>query len=348
MTSAFRHKYNPNVQAMRGLSILLVLSYHYFEWPRQAGALGVGLFFCISGYLITSILLDEFYGAGRIDFRAFYIRRARRLLPLALVVLSVTLVTFLILDTLGAISIDKRGLVLSTLFSIFYAGNLLGYFHLGYNDLAAPVSHFWSLGVEEQFYFIWPITLFYILRQLKRVNSSILMYGLILFSTSLHFVFQVLGKTVWTLPTSYFDILFSGCLIAILQFQHGFRLTRGVSMAFLLPASCALGFIFFSHVEITDFHGFGYTILFIAEFSLFMTLLGLPFFGRLYFLKWVGDLSYSLYCIHLPILILLNYLIPGSLLRIPTAIVSTFVISYVSRNYFEVLFWRSRFSKQVK
>ena len=82
--------WNPNIQALRGLAILLVLIFHFFGWPEQFGALGVGIFFCISGYLITNILITEFRDTGRISISNFYLRRARRLLPLAFLVIALT------------------------------------------------------------------------------------------------------------------------------------------------------------------------------------------------------------------------------------------------------------------
>jgi peptidoglycan/LPS O-acetylase OafA/YrhL len=79
--------FNPNIQTLRGLSVLLVVLYHFFDFPRNGGALGVGIFFCISGYVITNILIVEFSKNNQIDIVRFYSRRLKRLLPLLLLVL---------------------------------------------------------------------------------------------------------------------------------------------------------------------------------------------------------------------------------------------------------------------
>ena len=143
--------WNPNIQALRGLSILLVLIFHFFGWPEQFGALGVGIFFCISGYLITNILITEFRDTGRISISNFYLRRARRLLPLAFLVIALTWaiagLASLFPSSLSQISSDNsygdlRHYSFSAIFCIFYVGNLLGFANLGYNDLAEALAHF--------------------------------------------------------------------------------------------------------------------------------------------------------------------------------------------------------------
>lgn len=333
---------------MRGLSILLVLSFHYFNLPRQGGALGVGLFFCISGYLITSILLDEVVSRGRLDWKRFYIRRARRLLPLAYLVLGLTSITFLTLDLLGYLNVDKRGLLLSTLFATFYVGNLFGFFHLGYANLAVPIGHFWSLAVEEQFYLIWPGLLVSLVKKVRRASGSTVLLFLISLSTVLHVIFQLAGKTVWTLPTTYLDILFAGCWIAFMQFEREFTISKRWSMALLATSLLLATYVFFSKLEPTDFLGLGYSVIAAVEYTFFLALLGSTGFGEMKPLTWIGDMSYSLYCIHFPILILFNYLFGSSVLRIPSAFAVALALSILSRQRFEVLFWRSRFVPQME
>lgn len=224
MSQRYRHSYNPNIQALRGISILLVLSFHFFNYPRQSGAIGVGLFFCISGYLITSILMDEFEENGKIRFKTFYIRRARRLLPLAYSVLLLSVLLFTLLRVFHHANINEKQLILSAVFCFFYIGNLFGLTHMGFNDLATPISHFWTLAVEEQFYVVWPILLLTIVRRLKKSTPFFVVFGLIALSILLHTLFSLAGKTVWTLPTTYLDILLAGCLLSMIQFKYGFRL----------------------------------------------------------------------------------------------------------------------------
>ena len=348
--SGVKHTYSPNVQAARGLSILLVLLSHFFHWPRHAGTLGVSLFFCISGYLITSILLDEFHQNGRVNFREFYLRRAKRLLPLAYVVILVTTLIFTILrfyyprlETFPDLQINQKQLLLSALFCLAYIGNLFGNAHLGFNDLTSPLGHFWSLGVEEQFYIFWPGLLVFMLR--RYTNSKMLKF--VTAGVFLAIVFRTLltlaNKTVWTLPTTYLDILLIGAIIAILKFKFSVFITKRISVYFILPSLVSLTYIFYSTISQADYSGLGYVIISIAVISGFICLLGFPIFGSIKPLKWLGDYSYSLYCIHWPVYELCLFFFDNYTIRLATAIALSFILSILSRKYLEVIFWKSRF-----
>jgi peptidoglycan/LPS O-acetylase OafA/YrhL len=159
-------------------------------------------------------------------------------------------------------------------------------------------------------------------------------------------LFQIIGITVWTLPTSYLDILFAGCWVAFKQFEQGFIVSRKLSSILLLLAVVPLGYIFFSQMEPTNYSGLGYSIIAAAEFILFLSFLGSSKIGKIVPLTWIGDLSYSLYCIHFPILILFDHIFGHSWLRIPCAFAITLGLSVASRRRFEILFWRSRFTPQ--
>ena len=348
--SGVKHTYSPNVQAARGLSILLVLLSHFFHWPRHAGTLGVSLFFCISGYLITSILLDEFQQNGTVNYREFYLRRARRLLPLAYVVILVTTLIFIILrfcyprlETFPDLLINQKQLLLSALFCLAYVGNLFGHAHIGFNDLTFPLGHFWSLGVEEQFYIFWPGSLVFMLR--KYTNSKMLKFVTVGIFLSIVFrtFLTLANKTVWTLPTTYLDILLAGAFIAILKFRFSVFITKRISLYFMLPCVASLIYIFYSTIAQADYSGMGYVIISIAVISGFICLLGFPIFGSIKPLKWLGDYSYSLYCIHWPVYELCLFFFDNYTIRLVTAIASSFILSILSRKYLEVIFWKSRF-----
>lgn len=148
----------PAIDGLRALAVLAVVAYHA-GLPVPAGFVGVDVFFVISGYLITSLLAKELAESGRIDLLAFYARRVRRILPALVVVVAATLAASVVL--LGPA--DRMALVKSAVASMAVAAN----FHFqavtgGYFDASAdtmPLLHLWSLAVEEQFYFVWPLLL---------------------------------------------------------------------------------------------------------------------------------------------------------------------------------------------
>ena len=150
--------FRPDIEGLRGLAVLLVVIFHA-GLPLPGGFIGVDVFFVISGFLITGLLLREREQTGRIDLLAFYARRVRRLLPAALVVLLVTLpVAYALFAPL-----DRGQMVWDGAAAALSVGNIR--FALAEGDyfanLAAPSPflHFWSLAVEEQFYLVWPALL---------------------------------------------------------------------------------------------------------------------------------------------------------------------------------------------
>jgi peptidoglycan/LPS O-acetylase OafA/YrhL len=146
----------PALDGLRGIAVLSVIAYH-FGTGLSGGFLGVDTFFVLSGFLITSLLIVEWERKGRIDLVAFWIRRARRLLPALLLVLVAIVVWASIVypdDRLGGVRSDSS-------WTLFYGVNWHFIFSSqSYFDLvseASPLRHAWSLAIEEQFYLVWPL-----------------------------------------------------------------------------------------------------------------------------------------------------------------------------------------------
>ena len=152
-------RFRPDVEGLRAVAVLLVVLYHAHAGLVPGGYVGVDVFFVISGFLITGQLVRELQTDGRISFLAFYARRARRILPAAMLVLVLTAVaSALLLNPLAA----KRALddVVSAVYfgaNVHFAAQGADYFNAGLSP--SPVQHFWSLSVEEQFYIVWPLLL---------------------------------------------------------------------------------------------------------------------------------------------------------------------------------------------
>src|SRR4051794_857497 len=148
----------PALDGLRAIAVAAVLLYHAQVAWLPGGFLGVDVFFTLSGYLVTSLLLAELARSDRIHLAAFWLRRARRLLPAVLVLVIVALVLSLFLSS-GEAG-ETRSDALS---SVFYVNNwhqILGehsYFVAA--GRPSPLRHLWSLSVEEQFYLLWPLLL---------------------------------------------------------------------------------------------------------------------------------------------------------------------------------------------
>src|SRR3954451_15897369 len=155
--AAPRPKYRPDIDGLRAVAILSVVAYHAFPKLAGGGFIGVDIFFVISGFLISGIIFDGL-ARNTFTFRGFYARRIRRIFPaLALVLLACWGLAW---RTLFADQFAQLGAHIA--WSAGFASNLVLWNESGYFDVASeskPLLHLWSLGIEEQFYLLWPLLL---------------------------------------------------------------------------------------------------------------------------------------------------------------------------------------------
>ena len=151
-----RMRNRPDIDGLRAIAVLLVVLYHAgFGFP--GGFLGVDVFFVISGYLITGLLLQELAG-GRISLGQFWLRRIRRILPAS----TALLLSVLLLGTCLLLPADLLELAASARAHLLFSANIFFWTNTGYFDGSVdlkPLLHFWSLAVEEQFYLLYPLYL---------------------------------------------------------------------------------------------------------------------------------------------------------------------------------------------
>jgi peptidoglycan/LPS O-acetylase OafA/YrhL len=169
-------KYRPDIDGLRALAVLAVVAFHAFPEYITGGFVGVDIFFVISGFLIAGITLDE-ASKETFSFRRFYERRVRRIFPALLIVLVVVLMAgWLILLPNDLLRLGKQSLASAAFVANFYFWFQSGYFSPDARTF--PLLHLWSLGVEEQFYILWPAIIVGVGRRADRTIYAILLIGL--------------------------------------------------------------------------------------------------------------------------------------------------------------------------
>jgi peptidoglycan/LPS O-acetylase OafA/YrhL len=327
--------YMPHIDGLRAISFLAILAYHLKPDLLPGGFLGVDVFFIISGFLITNLLLREYEQNNQINFRNFYYRRFARLFPTFVLIILITLiVSFLVFD-LEAVS----SIAVTALASLAGVANLYFFKTADYFDLEAiekPLLHIWSLNVEEQFYFVWPILLLIILSRVTFKRTFIISSAIILFLLST-FVNLVYPIAVFYLPIFRAYEFLIGSALAFFSLNKenysGKKYICILSIAFLISN-------FFILDSKSYLPGIGTLILGIATLGLISS--G-DLDSRYNILRWrltayVGKRSYTLYLIHWPfIVIYMEYMSISALTKFDSLIVviSVFVISHLVYRFYE-------------
>jgi peptidoglycan/LPS O-acetylase OafA/YrhL len=226
--------YRPDIDGLRAIAVLAVVGFHAFPTWVPGGFVGVDVFFVISGYLISTILLTGME-RGSFRFTQFYIRRIRRIFPALIVVLLACMVAGWLL----LFSVEYKALGKHVAGSAAFVANFVLWNEAGYFDKAAatkPLLHIWSLGIEEQFYIVWPLFLYLVW---KRKAATLALLVLLLVSS---FVFNVLSRDPaadFYSPLTRFWELMAGAVLAYLSlhWEDLTKLVRKLSK----PAPQAVG-----------------------------------------------------------------------------------------------------------
>jgi len=299
----------PALDGLRGLAVLLVVFYHNYGFINYFffGWLGVDLFFVLSGFLITGILLRTSQQKGFL--RNFYARRILRIFPLY----YLTLIVFFILLPLFRLDALNLNYYIENQFWFWiYLQNWLFIFHPPSDTVA--LNHLWSLAVEEQFYLIWP---FIILLFKKPKGLIYLLMILLVGIIALRFILwtcQIERVAYFNLYTfSRIDGICIGSLLAVLKMTNPKAINR--YFTFIVLGLAALNFVFYSFNRQNQF---SYPYLAIAGYTTFATLFGLlvnegteyesTFINRIFsfrLLRFFGTISYSLYVFHWPLYLMM-------------------------------------------
>ncbi|MEN9714913.1 MAG: O-acetyltransferase OatA, partial [Actinomycetota bacterium] len=314
--SGHNHGVRADIQALRALAIASVLIFHVWPTALTGGYVGVDIFFVISGYLITGQLWRQEQRTGKVDFTDFWARRARRLLPASLLaILLTTIGTFLFTTPSWFIKVQDEGLG-ATLYAQNWVLISKVTNYLTDDGTKSPFQHFWSLSVEEQYYIFWPIVLFLALtavRYIPKLNNRILL-------TTILMVILVgsLAFSIWLTfdqpQNAYFNTFTrawefaAGALLAVGTSQNPENAEKRSGLWFW-GGTALMIYAIFTFTGDTPFPSWyaGIPVL-----GAVMALHGGQSQSRLVPRWWlgfkpvqfVGDISYSLYLWHWPILIL--------------------------------------------
>ncbi len=220
--SGTAHVYRPDVDGLRAIAVLAVLAYHAFPHAAPGGFAGVDVFFVISGFLISGIILEGLR-EGSFGFADFYWRRVRRIFPALVLVLAASLALGWLLLLPDEYSQLGRHVAAGAAF----VSNIALWREAGYFDSAAelkPLLHLWSLGVEEQYYLAWPLLLYLFRARPRRMLAMIVALGAVSFAANLWLVAER-PSAAFYLPVSRFWELMAGSALAFFS-VHGARQAR--------------------------------------------------------------------------------------------------------------------------
>lgn len=334
-----------DVQGLRMIAVASVVVHHVFQWP-EGGYVGVDMFFVISGFLITSLLLREGVRYGRVSIADFYRRRARRILPMALLVIGATVTASYVL----VLTSRFESIVVDGWWSAAFMMNWrlvsvgTDYFQTALPD--SPLQHYWSLAVEEQFYVVWPLLmaglLFIATRWRKNLPLRPLVAGFAVVAVVLSFLWAM-SESVANPTAAYFS-----------TFSRIWQLAAGALLAALAPLLLGTPVWLRSLMAVTGLVGISYGVLVAAvaipapsgAIPVIATCLviaaGIGSSGlavtrplRLRPVVYIGTISYSLYLWHWPLVVLLLSVLDVGITYYVAVIVGTIALSIASYHLVE-------------
>lgn len=348
-----KRRYITGLDGIRAIAVIMVLAYHLKLALFKSGFLGVTVFFVLSGYLITGILISEVEEEGTIDLKNFWLRRIRRLVPavmsMAVVIIFVSAVVNRIIFTKGCKDFLASVLGFNNWWQIF---NKVSYFEAA--GAPSPFTHCWSLAIETQFYLIYPLILLGIYKLVKsreegRAKRGLLFAGVTLLLALISVILMIVlfdpqqdaSRVYYGTDTRAFSLLFGALLAILWEYQMvPRRLSASVNMVL---GSVSFAVLLVMTIAINGSSNFWYrggqfvgtilTVLVIYTVSGRKTWLSRFLSNPV--LKWIGDRSYSIYLWHYPIILLISKGIKASWWITLIEIVLSVVLAELSYRFIE-------------
>ncbi|MGE3039228.1 acyltransferase family protein [Staphylococcus aureus] len=318
-------RYLPGLDGLRAFAVIGIIIYHLNAQWLSGGFLGVDTFFVISGYLITSLLISEYYRTQKIDLLEFWKRRLKRLIPAVLFLICVVLTFTLIFKPELIIQMKRDAIA-----AIFYVSNWwyisqnVDYF----NQFAIePLKHLWSLAIEEQFYLLFPLVITFLLHRFKPRNIIQTLFIVSLISLGLMIVIHFItgdNSRVYFGTDTRLQTLLLGCILAFIW--PPFALKKDISRKIVVSldiigiSGFAVLMTLFFIVGDQDqwiYNGGFYIISFATLFIIAIAVHPSSLFAKFLSMKpllIIGKRSYSLYLWHYPIIVFVNsYYVQGQI-----------------------------------
>jgi len=329
-------KYRSDIDGLRTIAVGLVILNHVGFSFFSGGFVGVDVFFVISGFLITAIIFPQII-ENKFDLKVFLSRRIKRLMPVLLFVVFISAILF----SFVMLPEDLMRFYRSIIWVVFYGANFFfwknygGYFDGGSQE--APLLHTWSLAVEEQYYLVWPLMLIFAVKLFGSKITAYLSIGLLIFATlfSQWGTEVTLGAAYYLLPTRFFELLLGSCLAI---FWH--KLPKLNALSSHVISLVGLALIIFSALLLSEHSSFpGYNALYPTLGTVLLIYSAGGIVNKVLSYKpivYTGNISYSLYLWHWPVLVLFRYTSVELTLPIQLfAIFITYLLSILSYHYIE-------------
>ncbi|WP_427017887.1 acyltransferase family protein [Pseudarthrobacter sp. P1] len=348
------HAFRPEIQALRALAVALVVVYHLAPQKLTGGFVGVDVFFVISGYLISDHLVRGMSATPRLRLRDFYVRRAKRLLPASLLVLL-----FVAILTLAVVPQTSWGSVgVQLVSSAFYvqnwtlAANSVDY--LAADSGASPVQHFWSLSVEEQFYAVWPLLILGVITIAKHYGwsarkvliTSIATVTAASFAYSVWATWSSAADAYFITPTRVWEFGVGALLALALQRTSGGPAWIRSALSWAGLAGIALAAV--TYAGATPFPGYTALLPVLATAAVIWggapgTIWGPSAIFKFRPVQFLGDISYSVYLWHWPLIVLGPIIVGGKGSGLSMTLAAGIVLVSVALAWLTKIFVEDRF-----
>lgn len=361
--------YLNHIDSLRAIAVLLVIFFHLDIQLFKGGFIGVDVFFVISGFLITRIINHEFSETGAVSLKRFYVRRIRRLMPTLFLTLFLTFIfTFLAFSPSDFMNATKSMVASSVALSNFYFLGEADYFDTASNF--KPLLHTWSLGIEEQFYLLYPVTLLILIKLFKNTKTKVALGLSILFITSLFLTIftskygvpeyvsnffmpkdeistNVSSLQFYLLPFRMFEFLTGGLLATINSVKIKSELSKltlnllGLGLIVLSAIFLSKDIPYLSTLNLLPCLGAGILLYFPPSKYVSFIFDSKP-------LKYIGKISYTLYLVHWLMIVVYRYLFDGefNIIERISLFIAMVLLSSLIYHYYEtpLRYTRSKFS----
>ena len=305
--------YQDHLDTLRAMAVLLVFLFHINKEIFSFGYVGVDIFFVISGYVISQSLIQKKYISQKISFLDFYTKRILRLFPSLFIMLVLFFFSYLILVNYGDFELKLN--FKSSLYSLLGISNFYFFLNLDQFDyflidnLKVPLIHTWSLGVEEQFYFIYPlllISIFFLINKTKNSFQFLFIFLLIFQLLSFYIFSNSFNISHFYLPLSRAWELLTGCLLFLSINKYTAKFIGKKIIIYSLT-------VFFLFLLFFIFLNNQFNEKYLIIISIFLTIFYILFYEKfpkfLYqnnFILYFGKASYSIYLWHMPVIFFCN------------------------------------------